>query len=238
MKCILSLLLSVLLVISSCVPLHTVTRSYIRNDYGSLPRHGQTRFGDMILTYPDPKAIMEALDKALDDLDDAGERESVSVYEAQLAAYNRLVSATSLAYVRHCQDVTDEQRTAEYGLLNSALYPLHHKLMLLEKALMDRWGYHQELGTAYAEALDRLSLQNSGGIRFLRDQEDELCRRYERMDEEYRLTYRGRAWSMADLMADEDLSLREFLEALELYQQGKNQAAGEIFIERYNHQPI
>ena len=64
-----------------------------------------------------------------------------------------------------------------------------------------------------------------------REREDALCRQYERLSNEYKLTYRGRKWTMAELMDDEDMSLQEFLEALELYQQGKNKAAGEIYLE-------
>lgn len=230
MKRLSSLLLSFLLTLSGCVPIDIAARSYLREDHVSLFRHGQIHFDDMVLSYPDPAEVMKNLDKAVDDLDTMGERTSVAAYETQLSAYNELVSATSFAYIRYCQDITDADRAEEYGRLNAALYPLQLRLARLEKALMERWGYHKERGQEYADALDKMSRQNDD-LSEVRDREDELCRRYERLDEEYRLSYKDRTWTMSDLLADEDLTLQEFLEALELYEEGKNLAAGEIFLE-------
>ena len=232
MKHVLSLFLSVVLALCGCAPARQVARSYLWADRGGRENHGQTAFADMVLSYPDPDEVADALDQALRSVTEADDyRGSVRTYEAQVQAYNQLVSATSLAYVRYCQDITDGQRSAEYGRLNSALYAIRHRLARLEKALMDRWGYHRELGSSHADALDRISRQDGISLRLLRDREDELCRRYERLDSEYRLEYTGRTWSMAELMADESLSLQSFLDALELYQQGKNQAAGAMFLE-------
>lgn len=225
-----SLLLSILLALNGCVPARAVARSYLRNDREDAGRHGQTHFEDMVLSYPDPDKVMAALDRAIESLEEMGERGSADCFEELLAAYDQLVSATSLAYVRYCQDVTDAKRAEEYGRLNSALYPLQHRLARFEKALMDRWGYHAERGESYAKELDQLS-RHSDDMTDLRNREDELCRRYERLDAEYRLKFRGRNWTVTDLLADEDLALQEFLEALELYESGKNQAAGEIFLE-------
>lgn len=231
MKRFLSLLLSLLLALWGCAPAQLVGRSYLREDLGRTSRHGHTAFADMVLTYPDPDGVTAILDLALGSVGDAtSQKELTATYEAQLKAYNDLVSATSLAYVRYCQDVTDQARAAEYGKLNSALYAIQHRLARLEKALMDRWGYHREWGTAYADALDRLSKQ-SEHLPSLRAREDELCRSYEQLSAAYRLEYRGRTWSMEELMGDEELNLQDFLEALELYQVGKNRAAGELFLE-------
>ena len=215
MKRVLSLLLSLLLLLG-CAPARQVARAYIRADKGTWSTHGQTAFGDMVLSYPDPDAVMATLDEALACVGTDGDaRELVSVYETQLTAYNELVSATSLAYIRYCQDVTDGQRAAEYGRLNGALYSLQHRLAKLEKALMDRWGYHRERGTAYADSLDKLSRQDADRQRVLRDREDALCRRYEQLEAEFRLEYRGRTWTMAELMQDEDMGLQAFLGALD-----------------------
>ena len=229
MKRLLSLLLSLLLPLCGCVPMKRVARAYARAEYSHVSIHGQTHFSDMVLAYPDPDEVTAILDRALKSIESAHTpKEYAAIYEAQVRSYNELVSAASLAYVRYCQDVTDPQRAAEYGKLNSALYGIQHRLAKLEKVLMDRWGYHQERGDAYADSLDRLSRQDER-IDSLRVKEDELCRRYERLSSEYRLTYKGRTWSMEELMADESLSLQAFLEALDLYQIGKNQAAGELF---------
>lgn len=231
MKRVLSLLLSVLLGICGCCPMSSVARSYLRTEHGVQSLHGHTAFGDMVMSYPDPDAVAATLDRALTDMAAAdGPEGFISIYETQVKAYNELVSATSLAYVRYCQDVTDEQRKAEYGMLNGALYSIQYRLAKLEKELMERWGYHRERGAAYADALDRFSRQSADQAA-LRAREDELCRQYERLGTEYRLTYKGRTWSMAELMADEDLSLQSFLEALELFEIGKNQAAGSLFVE-------
>ena len=176
--------------------------------------------------------MQEVLDCALERIGfDHDPKEYVDIYESQARAYDELVSATSLAYVRYCQDISDKERAAEYGKLNSSLYPIQYRLARLEKELMDRWGYHQERGSAYAETLDRLRRQDASQIRMLRNREDDLCRRYEQLDSSYRLKFQGRTWSLAELMADEDLSLQSFLGALELYQEGKNQAAGSLFLE-------
>ena len=232
MKRVLCLMLSILLPLCGCVPAKRVARSYLRVDRGRSFSHGQTAFGDMVLSYPDPDEVMKALGQALSQIGSASDaRAYVNTYEKQLQAYNDLVSATSLAYVRYCQDVTDPQRAEEYGRLNGSLYVIQNRLARLEKALMDSWGYHRERGAAYADELDWLSRQNDEHLRTLRDREDALCRRYEQLDATYRLDYKGRTWSMAELMADEDLSLQSFLEAVELYQQGKNHAAGDLFVE-------
>ncbi len=231
MKRLLSLLLSLLLPLCGCAPARQVARSYTRTDQEPLYAHGHIAFQDMVLSYPDPDEVTAALDQALKSLEDAGDpKGSAAVYEAQVQSYDRLVSAASLAYVHHCQDVTDPQRTAECEKLNSALYSIQYRLARLEKALMDRFGYHKERGTAYADALDKLSRQNEDQGS-LRAREEELCRLYERLGSEYRLTYGGRTWSMTELTADDSLSLQSFLEALELYQIGKNLAAGDLFLE-------
>ena len=232
MKRFLSLMLSLLLALNGCIPVKTVARSYLRAEQGRSARHGTTAFRDMALAYPNPEEVISALDRALDGIDSNEEPQAcIAVYEAQLEAYSRLVSAASLAYVRYCQDVTAEHRAEEYGRLNSSLYPIQYRLASLEKALMDRYGYHRDRGAAYAESLDRISRQDALTMGSLRDREDELCRRYERLDAEYRLTYRGKEWSMDDLLSDESLTLQEFLEALELFQSGKNEAAGKLFLE-------
>lgn len=232
MKRVLSLLLSLLLSLWGCAPAKPVIRSYLRAEHGNRIIHGQTAFDDMVLIYPDPDAVISALDKALERIGAANEAEEyIDIYETQQRAYNDLVGAASLAYVRHCQDIQDTQRAAEYSKLNGSLYAIQHRLARLEKELMERWGYHRERGAAYAESLDHISRQNTASLRLLREREDELCRQYERLDDEYRLTYRGRTWSMEELMGDDGLSLQEFLTALELYQAGKNQAAGDLFME-------
>ena len=215
MKRFLSLLLSFLLVLSGCIPTQRVALSYLRVSGEGLARHGHTVFGDMVLRYPDPEMVVNALDMALDRIaDDTDRRACEKIYEEQLAAYNELVSATSLAYVRYCQDVTDTMRASEYGRLNGALYAVRYRLSRLEKELMDRWGYHRDRGSAYLDELDRISHQNGTRMGALRDREDALCRQYEKLSNEYRLSYRGRTWSMAELMEDEEMSLQTFLEAL------------------------
>ena len=232
MKRVLSLLLCLLLPLMGCDQARAVAGSYARIDDGWRSAHGHTAFSDMVLSYPDPDEVMQALDAALEQAAEGGdERTLAEVYERELRAYNQLVSAVSLAYVRHCQDVTDEDRAKEYGRLNGALYAIQHGLNRLEKALMDRWGYHLERGAAYAESLERSSRQNGERLLRLREKEDDLCRRYERLDAEYRLDFRGRTWTVEELAADESLSLQEFLAALDLYQLGKNRAAGELFLE-------
>ncbi len=231
MKRVLSLLLSIALSLVGCGPAESVVRSYLKTDREIRVAHGQTAFEDMVLSYPDPDAVQATLDRALEDIVHATDPKAYeAVYEEQLRAYNALVSATSLAYVLYCQDVTDRHRATEYGKLNSSLYAIQYRLARLEKTLMDRWGYHRERGTAYAKTLEKLSRQGDDQ-QALRAREDELCRRYERLDAEYRVSYRGRSMSMEELMREEDLSLQEFLEALEQYQIGKNQAAGEVFLE-------
>ena len=212
MKRVLSLLLSILLILCGCSPAKRVARSYLRMDHPMDQRHGWTRFDDMVLSYPDPDAVIKTLDRALGDLDRSSDPKTcISIYEDQAQAYSQLVGAASLAYVRYCQNVTDAQRATEYGRLNSSLYAIHIRLARLEKALMDRWGYHRERGPAYAEALDRISRQDDAALLALREREDELCRRYERLDAEFQVEYKGRTWTMAELMQDEDMTLQSFL---------------------------
>ena len=230
MKRVLSLLLSLLLLLG-CGPANSVARSYLRMDHAKGSIHGHTAFADMVLSYPDPDAAIQRVEEALNRVADSSDRKGcIAAYEAEVQAYNQLVSATSLAYVRYCQDVTDGQRAAEYGRLNATLYAMQGKLTQLEKALMDRWGYRRERGEAYANDLERRSRQ-SAELVALRSKEDELCRQYEQLSTDYRLTYHGRTWSVEELMGDEELSLMDFLEALEQYGIGKNQAAGKLFIE-------
>ncbi len=232
MKRVLCLLLSILLPLVGCAPWDRVSHSYLRSGYIGAYPHGRTHFSDMVLSYPDPATVIDTLDRALSEVDSAKSMTAyASVYEQELSAYNQLVSAASLSYVRYCQDVTDPRRAAVYAELNGALYAIQSRLMRLEKALMDRWGYHEELGPAYTEALERMERQDDTRTSLLREREDELCRRYAALDNGYRLEYMGRTWSMEELMTDEALSFAAFLEALDLYEQGKNRAAGDIFIE-------
>ena len=232
MKRVLSLLLSILLILCGCSPAKRVARSYLRMDHPMDQQHGWTRFDDMVLSYPDPDAVIKTLDRALRDLDGSPDPSAcISIYEDQVQAYSQLVGAASLAYVLYCQNVTDAQKAAEYGRLNSSLYAIQIRLARLEKALMDRWGYHRERGPAYAEALDRISRQDDAALFALREREDELCRRYERLDAEFQVEYKGRTWTMAELMQDEDMTLQSFLEVLERYGIEKNRSAGDIYLE-------
>lgn len=232
MKRVLSLCMALLMAVSGCSPAYRVARSYLRADYGGRARRGETHFQDMVLSPPDPKAVTDALDEALEAVAVSEDPASfIPVYEEQLTAYNELVGAASLAYVRYCQDVTDPSRSAAYARLSSALYAVEHRLARLEKALMEGCGYHRERGAAYAEEVDRISRQDGQTFAALREREDDLCRRYARLGGDYRLTYGGRTWTLEELMEDADLSLHDFLEALDLYQRGKNQAAGELFLE-------
>ena len=197
MNRIVSWFLSLLLILfCGCAPTKRVARPFLRSGYGEDALHGHTAYADMVLIYPDPDAMQEVLDCALERIGfDHDPKEYVDIYESQARAYDELVSATSLAYVRYCQDISDKERAAEYGKLNSSLYPIQYRLARLEKELMDRWGYHQERGSAYAETLDRLRRQDASQIRMLRNREDDLCRRYEQLDSSYRLKFQGRTWS-------------------------------------------
>ncbi len=158
MKRFICLLMSVLLLAGGCLPAKRVARVYLRISPGENVFHGQTPFGYMVLAYPNPDEIIDALDRAMEDASSArNEKDCEMVYEAQAKAYNELVSAASLVYVRYCQDVTNEGMAAEYTKLNSALYAIQLRLAKLEKAMMDQWGYHREKGSEYAENLDRFS---------------------------------------------------------------------------------
>ncbi len=232
MKRVLSLLLSIFLVTCGCSPAKRVARSYLRVEFSGDRRHGWTHFADMVSIYPDPDTVMDALDRALVDMDEYNDPKTlICVYEDQVEAYGKLVGATSLAYVRYCQNVTDAEKAEEYSRLNSSLYAIQIRLARLEKALMDRWGYHRERGEEYAEALDRISDQDDAVLRSLRGREDELCRRYERLESEFQIKYQGRTWTMTELMQDEYMTLQSFLEALERYEIEKNRAAGEMYLE-------
>ena len=231
MKRVFSLLLSLSLFVAGCGPAQAVAKDYLWIGHSRDIVHGHTAYADMVLSYPDPDTVIQDIEQLMERILGSSDlKECSGRYEAQVQAYNRLVSATSLSYVRYCQDMTDPQRAEEYGRLNAALYIIQGKLAQAEKVLMDRWGYHHERGEAYANELNRRSRQNDE-LGVLRSKEDELCRRYERLSTEYRATYQGRTWSMAELMADEDLSLQEFLEALEQFEIGKNEAAATIFVE-------
>ena len=231
MKRVLCLLLSLLLLIPGCVPVRRVARSYLRDD-GGASRHGQTHFADMVLTYPDPDEVMEAIERAVALAGSSEDWQALrEVYEEEVSNYDQLVSAASLAYVRHCQDVTDEDRAAEYGRLSNALYEVQHGLARLEKVLMDRWGYHRERGTEYAAELDRMSRQDGEKMKALRRREEELCRQYERLAAQFEVAYGGRTWTLQELLEDSDLPFSSFLEALDLYERDKNRAAGELYLE-------
>ena len=141
---------------------------------------------------PDPDAVIRSIDQAMEVTAVSSDpKECIAAYEEQVQAYNQLVSAASLAYVRYCQDMTESHRAKEYGRLNAALFTIQNRLAKLEKELMDRWGYHRERGEAYADDLGRRSRQ-SAELGILREKEDELCRRYEQLSTEYRSTYQGR----------------------------------------------
>ncbi len=232
MKRFLSLLLAGLLIICGCTAMERVAHSYLRADFHKDRSHGHTSFDDMVLSQPDPDAMIKDLDQALENMDSSDDpKEYIEFYETQMSLYSELVSDVSLSYVRYCQNVTDAHQAAEYGRLNSALHSIWSLLIRLEKKLMDKWGYHQELGAAYAEALDRISRQDEGLLRSMREREDELCRQYERLSSEFRVMHGGRTWTMTELVADESMTLQEFLKALDLYVAEKNRSAATLFLE-------
>ena len=95
MKRVLSLMLSLLLCVCGCGPATEIARAYLRYDQGTQSLHGYTAFGDMVLSYPDPDGVTATLDRALTDIADADVPNGIiAVYEAQVQAYNQLVSAT------------------------------------------------------------------------------------------------------------------------------------------------
>ena len=108
MKRVLCLLLSISLLLYGCTPAERVGRSYLRADHGHHQRHGLITYDDMVLDYSDPAEVIKALDLALNTIDaSADPDEYISIYEEQVQAYNDLVSAASLAYVRYCENVED-----------------------------------------------------------------------------------------------------------------------------------
>jgi len=232
MKRFLSLLMAGLLIFCGCTPMERVARSYLWAELSYDRYHGRTSYADMVLSYPNPDTILENLDRALEAIDtEADPEDYISIYESQAELYRELVSAASLSYVRYCQNVTDAERASEYGRLNSALHTIWIRLVRLEKKLMNTWGYHRELGTAYAEELERISRQDEGVLRTMQEQEDDLCRQYERLNAEFRVTHAGRTWTMAELAADEDMTLRDFLEVLDRYEAEKNRTAAALYLE-------
>ena len=113
MKRVLCLLLS-LSMLFGCDPAKPVARNYLRMDHGKSPIHGHTAYADMVLSYPDPDTVIRSIEEALKEAAvSTDQKECIAAYEAEVQAYNQLVSATSLAYVRYCQDTTDERRAAE-----------------------------------------------------------------------------------------------------------------------------
>ena len=231
MKRCICLVLSILLLFSGCLPGREVAHVYLR-DRGSIVHHGQTPFSSMVLVHPDPQDLLDRSKKLLEKAAFSEDAPELEKEFANLARkYGELVSAASLAYVRHCQDVTDRDRAMEYGTLNGSLYPIQTVLLKTEKLLMDRFGFHRDRGAAYVEMLDRVAGQDTPLLQSLHRQEDDLCRQYEQLDTTYRLDFQGRTWSMEELMADETLSMSSFLEALEAFARGRNQAAGSLFLQ-------
>jgi len=231
MKRFLCLVLSCLLLFNGCLPAREVARDYLQRD-GGIGDHGQTPFSDMVLSYPDPGELESQLQELLERASTSSDGRGMERAFSELSrAYGKLVSATSLAYVRHCQDGTNRESALEYDKLNRALYPLQAALLKIEKRLMDRFGFHKERGAAYAQRLDRSIGQDEPLLRSLRQKEDALCRRYELLDATYRLEYHDRTWTMEELLADETLPMASFIEALEAFEQGRNQAAGSLFVE-------
>ena len=66
MKRVLCLLLSLLLLLFGCGPAEPVTRNYLRMNYARGSVHGHTAFSDMVLSYPDPDAVIQSIDQALE----------------------------------------------------------------------------------------------------------------------------------------------------------------------------
>ena len=62
MKRVLCLLLSLLLLLFGCGPAEPVTRNYLRMNYARESVHGHTAFSDMVLSYPDPDAVIRSID--------------------------------------------------------------------------------------------------------------------------------------------------------------------------------
>ena len=231
MKRCICLVLSLLLLFTGCLPGREVAHVYLR-DRGSTVHHGHTPFSSMVLVYLDPQDLLDRSQKLLEKAASSEDATELEKEFANLARkYGELVSAASLAYVRHCQDVTDRDRAMEYGTLNGSLYPIQTVLLKTEKLLMDRFGFHRDRGAAYVEMLDRVAGQDTPLLQSLHRQEDDLCRQYEQLDATYRLDFQGRSWSMEELMADETLSMSSFLEALEAFARGRNQAAGSLFLQ-------
>ena len=226
MKRVVSILLALCLLLC-CAPVEAVGRAYLRQP-GCV--HGQTAFCHMALAYPDPEEVLSELD-ALIQAEDRPEKERIEAFEGLRQAYGQLVGAASLAYVRYCQDVTNEERAAEYGKLNGALYAVQNRLIEAEQRLMDRYGYHRERGEAYRQSLELARKQSGPSMQALKAKEDELCQAYEQLTDTLSVEFEGRKWTFDSLMADESLPLSDFLAALEAYEKTRNQAAGQLFLE-------
>lgn len=160
----------------------------------------------------------------------SGERAQQAL-DARSEAYERLETDASIAYVRYCLDVTNEENRNAYDVLIARMNAIECNLtdaaILLSKdpALSDRYDAETR------EALERADALSDSAILSLAERERALVGKYEALSETLTVSYLGKEWTGDRILSDPSLTEEDFLTLYETYLERFNREAGGIFLD-------
>lgn len=150
--------------------------------------------------------------------------------ERRETAYRDIRSATALAYVRYCFDISNATRKAAYDLLKvqaETLYALlvkAHLLLAEDPALSDAYDAQTVAQLRRANALYDPDLEP------LRSEERTLIGAYEAAREGFTIEAQGRRWTREQILSDPSLTYDSFKPLYEAFLIAYNREAGTIFL--------
>lgn len=185
---------------------------------------------------------LEALEKALDDLytDIAARRGGVVAlldrYREVLSMYNEADAALQLAYLMYARDVTNEDYWNEYADLEAALLELDLRMTEVSVALFDMSDEtnrqaREMLGDGYVNAVYEEESLNSEEVIDLLIADNDLQFTYDQLLTTFTFLHNGKAWTLDEIMASDDLNYDEYIMLYDSYCEALNAEAGALFIE-------
>ncbi len=241
MKRLCSLLLAVLLALTAlccqAFPLDAVAASYLsvgRRTCSQNMQHAHTDLSFDALSCDVPDLSLEiARTKELLFRIDNGECKGIDAQrtlEQRIEAFYRARSAASIAYVRHCTDVANDQNREVYEHLSAQLDAFGcllleaQRQLCVDPALKDR--YDEET----VRAIEREAALHRPAMQALMTRERELIGAYDALAT-LSVRYDGTDWTRERILTDPTLSYASFCELYALYRHTYNERAGKLFLE-------
>ena len=151
--------------------------------------------------------------------------------DARTDALNRLKTDTSLAYVRYCMDVTNEENRQAYDALSIQAETLACILVDAALLLSEDPSLKDVYDAETVKALWREDGLSDDTVLPLFERERALVGEYEALSGKLTIEYKGKVWTGDEILSDPSVSAEDFETLYEAYLDLFHAKAGAIFLE-------